>query len=124
MKIADVKGRKEYGNPLPGGRAIMTHPTKADIQKAIDDEHYIDRRFSGDGNEEKLMQEWIAQAGGDRRKYIEIATRWHAGRVASLVRDKNNDPIGVRADGSIHDGTHRILALEFRGETEVNVIVG
>ena len=124
IKISDVRGRKRYGNPVQGGDPIMTHPTKEDIQKAIDDGYYIDQMFSGGGNEEKLFHEWMAQAGGDRRKFIEIATRWHAGRVAFFVRNKNNDPIGVGADDSIHDGSHRILALEFRGETEVDVIVG
>ena len=117
MKIADVKGRKRYGNPTPGGAVLWTHPTNADIQKAIDDGYFIDRPFSG--NQEALMHEWVAASNGDPAKYIEVATRWHAGRIAALVRDQNKEPIGIHADDTIHDGQHRLIAAEFRGDDEI-----
>ena len=119
MKIADVKGRKFYGNPTPGGDVLWTHPTSADIQKAIDDDYFIDRPFSG--NQQALVDEWGAASAGDRAKFIEVATRWHAGRIAALVRDKNTDPIGIDAADTIHDGQHRLIAAEFRGEKEIEV---
>lgn len=128
MKISDVKGRKIYGNPFdfgPAGVDIRTsHPTKEDIQKAIDDGYFIDRPFSG--NQQPLLDEWIAASGRphNRAKFIEIATRWHAGRIAALVRDGCKDPIGVRADDTIHDGQHRLMAAEFRGDEEIEAEIG
>ncbi len=121
MKIVDVKGRTDYGNPLPDGGGIKTHPTEADIKKALADGYLIDIPFSG--NQEALMHEWLAAAGGDRVRYIAIATRWHAGRIAYLVKNIDKKPIGVRADDTIHDGQHRLLAVEFRGDEEIEVIV-
>jgi hypothetical protein len=102
----------------------FTHPTTADIQKAIDDGYFVARPFSG--NQEALFNEWCAASNGgeDRAKFIEIATRWHAGRIAHLVRVANSDPIGINPDGSIHDGQHRLIAAEFRGDTEIEAVVG
>jgi hypothetical protein len=120
MKIADVKGRKRYGNQFPSW-AVCTHPTNADIQKAIDDGYFIDCPFSG--NQEALFNEWVA-ASIDQAKFIEVATRWHAGRIAALVRDKNADPIGIHADDTMHDGQHRLIAAEFRGDEEIEAEIG
>lgn len=122
IKIGDVKGRKEYGNPTPDGRVLWTHPTKQDIQKAIDDNYFIARPFSG--NQEALMNEWVAASGGDAMKFIEVATRWHAGRIAHLYKEGNKDPIGIDRDYNIHDGLHRLLAAEFRGDTEIEAVIG
>lgn len=122
IKTADVKGRKKYGNPTPDGGILWTHPTKEDIQKAIDDGYFIERPFSG--NQQALLDEWVAACGSDAAKFIEIATRWHAGRIAQLVREGNKDPIGVDADYTIHDGQHRLLAAEFRGDKEIEVEIG
>jgi len=128
MKIIDVKGRLQYGNSFNLGRAgvdvRMTHPTKEDIQKALDDGYLIDRPFSG--NQQALFDEWIEEAGGscNRAKFIEIATRWHAGRIAYLSQQADLEPIGIRPDDTIHDGQHRLIAMEFRGDTEVEAIIG
>lgn len=128
MKIADIGGRMQYGNNFdfgPGGiDQRITHPTHADIQKAIDDGYLIDRPFSG--NQDALLHEWIAAAGGhhDRAKFIEVATRWHAGRIAYLVKNIDPKPIGIRADHTVHDGQHRLFAAEFRGDTEIEVEIG
>jgi len=120
MKIADIGGRMRYGNPFPGDVRI-THPTSADIQKAIDDGHLIDLPFSG--NQEALFHQWCAASNGgqNRAKFVEEATRWHAGRIAYLVKNIDPRPLGIRPDNTIHDGQHRIIAAEFRGDTEVEV---
>lgn len=128
IKIADVKGRKQYGNQFDFGPAgvdlRITHPTNDDIQKAIDDGYFINRPFSG--NQQALLDEWIAAAGGpcNRAKFIELATRWHAGRIAHLVKEGNRDPIGINADETIHDGQHRLIAAEFRGDKEIKAVIG
>jgi hypothetical protein len=127
IKIADVKGRKRYGNPFqtPFGFDVrLTHPTNDDIQKAIDDGYLVDRPFSG--NQQALLDEWCAASSGgaDRAKFIEIATRWHAGRIAYLVKEGIKDPIGINQDYTIHDGQHRLIAAEFRGDTEIEAVIG
>jgi len=127
-KIVDVKGRMPYGNLFDFGIAgkdlRLTHPTKEDIQKALDDGYLVDLPFSG--NQDPLFQEWIAAAGGyhNRAKFIEVATRWHAGRIAYLSRQIDLEPIGIRPDDTIHDGQHRLMAMEFRGDVEVEAIIG
>lgn len=127
IKIKDVKGRKRYGNPFKTAAGLdmrITHPTKEDIQRAIDEGYFVDRPFSG--NQEALLAEWCAASSGgsDRAKFIEVATRWHAGRIAYLVRENNKDPIGTNPDYTIHDGQHRLLAAEFRGDEEIEVEIG
>ena len=127
IKIAEVKGRKPYGNQFPTPTGIderLTHPTKADIQKAIDDGYLVARPFSD--NAEALFYEWCAASSGgrDREKFIEVATRWHAGRIAYLVNEGNMDPIGINPDDTIHDGQHRLMAAEFRGDQEIEAVVG
>jgi len=127
IKIADVKGRKNYGNPFqtPSGIDVrFTHPTKEDIQKAINDGHLVDRPFSG--NQQALLREWCeaSSGGADRAKFIEVATRWHAGRIAQLIKEGNRDPIGINTDDTIHDGQHRLIAAEFRGDEEIEAVIG
>jgi hypothetical protein len=127
VKIADVKGRKEYGNPFEYPNHIdvrVTHPSNQDIQKAIDDGYLVDRPFSG--NQQTLLDEWCAASSGgaDRAKFIEIATRWHAGRIAYLVKERNKEPIGINLDYTIHDGQHRLIAADFRGESEIEAVIG
>ena len=127
MKIADVKGRKDYGNPFHTSAGIdvrFTHPTNEDVQKAIDEGYFVHRPFSG--NQEDLLNEWCAASNGgaDRARFIEVATRWHAGRIAYLVKEGNKDPIGVAPDDTIHDGQHRLMAAEFRGDEEIEAEVG
>ena len=127
IKITDVKGRKIYGNPFQttsGFDVRLTHPTHDDIQKAIDDGYFIDRPFSD--NQQELLDEWIAAAGGpyNRAKFIEVATRWHAGRIAYLWKENNRDPIHIDRDYNIHDGQRRLLAAEFRGDTEIEAVIG
>jgi len=127
IQIADVKGRKPYGNPFqtPDGLDVrLTHPTKADIQKAIDDGYLVNRPFSG--NQEALLLEWCeaSSGGADRAKFIQVATRWHAGRIAHLVKEGNRDPIGIKTDDTIHDGQHRLIAAEFRGDKEIEAEIG
>jgi hypothetical protein len=122
IKITDVKGRRKYGNPTPDGGVLWTHPTNEDIQKAIDDGYLVDRPFSG--NQQALVDEWLAAAAGDAMKFIEVATRWHAGRIAYLVKEVNKEPIGINPDLTIHDGQHRLIAAEFRGDTEIEAVIG
>jgi len=123
MKIADVKNRPPYGNRF-GADVRITQPTKDDIKKAIEEGNLIDRPFSG--NQQALFDEWCAASnhGADRAKFIEVATRWHAGRIAYLSQQTDLEPIGIHPDDSIHDGLHRLIAMEYRGDSEVEAIIG
>ena len=123
IKINDVKGRPPYGNRF-GDDVRLTQPTRADVKNAIDACYFEERPFSG--NQKALFDEWCAASNGgtDRSKFIEVATRYHAGRIAKLVRDGWTDPIGVSHDDIIHDGLHRLLAAEFRGDVEIEAEIG
>jgi hypothetical protein len=124
MKISDVRCLHYYGNDFGNGDLRDTHPRAQDIQNAIEDGYFEETPFSD--NVEALFNQWCAASNGgaDREEFIRVAPRYHAGRVAKLVRDGWTDPIGVHADNSIHDGLHRFLAAVFRGDQEIEVEIG
>jgi hypothetical protein len=114
-KIKDIK-------MIPyGENGICTEPTVKGIFDAIEENALESRHFH---NRDALIEEWLAKSGGKVLEWANSAREYHNRRVAYFVVKGWTDPIGVTAEGVIHDGSHRLRAAIFMRKEEVEVEIG
>jgi hypothetical protein len=100
------------------GKAYDTDPSAAEIQHAIENENFEPRGIQSDRPE--LDREWFEQSKGDVDEIARLQKIYNARRIAYLyVNGWNGFPIRVEANGTMHDGTHRLRAAIHRGEDKI-----
>lgn len=111
-----------YGDRL-GDTVLDCDPSKADVQRALDECALEKRNYQIDLKE--LMSEWLCATGEgrDHDEWVRRVKGYHARRVAFFVKNGWEDPIVIAADGKIRDGSHRIRAAIFLGKEEIDVVV-
>lgn len=124
-KIADIE-LVPYG--FNSHKTYLAEPSRMEIQFAIDNGHLEDRGYQTHFDE--LNREWEEglsfEPEDELRSLQELADRqrrYHAKRIAHFVVHGWSDPISLRGDGKITDGSHRLKAAIFMYMDEVNVII-
>ena len=96
---------------------VSCEPSRDEIKRAIDDNHFETREFQKDINE--LRTEWEKIACPERYEHIR---QYHARRVAYFVKNGWHDPIVLKEDGrEIEEGSHRLEAARYLDMNEVCV---
>ena len=104
-KVSKIENT-EYGQD-----SVCCEPSKADIQKAVDEKDFESRRFQEDFYE--LIAEWEAASKPER---YERMRKYHAKRIAFFVVNGWDGPIVLNTDEhKIKEGLHRLKAAIFLG---------
>lgn len=130
-KLSAIKRDVKYG----GGSRVrvgnevreitfLAEPTDQEIAEAVAAKAVDERFYSGE-EQAALYAAFEKEAAGNFDTYRRLIHQYHARRVAYFVLEKDwKDPIGVTAEGILHDGGHRYLAAKFLGKDEVEVEIG
>jgi hypothetical protein len=107
----------EIVNTKYGQDGVCCEPSKADIQKAVNEKDFETRGFQEDINE--LIAEWESVSVFERYERIR---KYHARRVAFFVVNGWHNRIVLNKDQrTIKEGLHRLKAAIFLGWETVDV---
>lgn len=102
---------------------LLCEPTPKDICDAIKAGRLEKRNYQRDLA--ALTAEWEGASENSLNPlstWQRLVTDYHAARIAHFVVSGWDDPISINANDEVTDGTHRIKAAIFKGDSEVEVI--